>query len=260
MLSHIDAFARGIIRDAGAVLLRGFRAPDLVVEYKSRTDLVTNIDRESERLIFDALRREFPGHVIIAEEGSRAEEGDDYVWYVDPLDGTNNFAHGIACFCVSIGVYSRREGRMAAGFVYDPFHDELFHALHGSGSFLNGAPIRVSTTDAVDISIVATGFPYNKKETATNNSREFCSVMPEVQGVRRFGSAALDLCSVACGRIDGYWERQLKPWDCAAGAIIAEEAGGRVTRYDGSNFDPEYPEVLATNGRIHERMMTLLRV
>lgn len=258
MIDTINDFTRGIIREAGAILLRGFRSADLVVEFKSRTDLVTNMDRESERFLFAAVRREYPDHAIVAEEGSRAEEGDDFVWYIDPLDGTNNYAHGIACFCVSIGVYSRKNGCMMAGFVYDPFHDELFHALRGSDAFLNGEPIRVSKTDDIGISLVATGFPYNKKDTASNNSREFCSVMPEVQGIRRFGSAALDLCSVACGRLDGYWERQLKPWDCAAGAIIAQEAGGRVTRFDGSAFDPECPEVLASNGRIHDRLIGLL--
>lgn len=259
MLARIESFTRDIIREAGAVLLRGFRSTDLVIEYKSRTDLVTNIDRESEGLIFAAVRREFPDHAIVAEEGSRADSGGDYVWYIDPLDGTNNFAHGIGCFCVSIGVHSRVEGRLVAGFVFDPYHDELFHALRGSGAFCNGRPISVSGTDDLGISIVATGFPYNKADTANNNSREFCAVMPRVQGVRRFGSAALDLCSVACGRIDGYWEAQLKPWDCAAGAVIVEEAGGRVTRYDGETFEPEYPETLATNGRIHAALMERLR-
>ncbi len=255
----IADFAEGIARGAGKILLRGFRSKTTIISYKSRTNLVTNIDRESEAFLFNSIRKKYPNHLVIAEEGSRNESGSNFIWYVDPLDATNNYAHGIHFFCVSIGVFSVKENCVAAGVVHDPFHRETFTAVRGKGSFLNGRHIRVSTADDIGISVLATGFPYDKENAEKNNLRQFNSFLPKIQGIRRMGSAALDLCFLACGRIDGYWEPELSPWDTAAGSLIVEESGGRVTRYDGSRFDPEYPEILASNGRIHDKMIDILR-
>ncbi len=257
-MKELCDFAGEISRNAGGLLLAGFRDAGTVVSYKSRTDLVTNRDRESEAYLFGEVRRRFPGHTVVAEEGSRSDAGTEFTWYIDPLDATNNYAHGIPFFCVSIGVFSNALGRVAAGVVYDPVHDELFSAWEGGGAYLNGSPIRVSATEDIGISMVATGFPYDRKDPEKNNIRQFAAISPMVQGVRRLGSAALDLCYTACGRIDGYWEPELKPWDMAAGVVIVREAGGLVTRYDGGPFHPERPEILATNGHIHTSMMNVL--
>jgi myo-inositol-1(or 4)-monophosphatase len=258
MYDRIVSFSSEIAYEAGKILLGGFRSRDTEVSYKSRTDLVTNIDRESEEYLYNSIRRKFPGHTVIAEEGSRHDTGKDYIWYVDPLDATNNFAHGIPYFCISIGVFSIELKRVITGVVYDPFHDELFGTAYGSGSTLNGNEISVSETGELGISVVATGFPYDRETHAKNNLIQFNKVMPAVQGIRRLGSAALDLCYVSCGRFDGYWEPMLRPWDMAAGSLIVEEAGGRVTRYNGETFDPEFPEIAASNGKIHDELLGLL--
>ncbi len=259
MMKEICDFACGIAREAGKILMRGFRSADTVISYKSRTDLVTNIDRESEEFLYNEVRRRYPDHTVIAEEGSRSDSGGGFTWYIDPLDATNNYAHGIPFFCVSIGVFSRDAGKVTAGVIYDPVHDEMFSAWSGGGAYLNGSPIRVSAVDDIGISLVATGFPYDRTNPERNNISKFSAVSPMVQGVRRIGSAAMDLCYTACGRFEGYWEPELKPWDMAAGSVIVEEAGGRVSRYDGSPFLPEHPEILATNGLIHEEMMNALK-
>ena len=251
-------FARGIAREAGRIILGGFRSDDTVVEYKSRTNLLTNMDKASEEFLFNEINRRYPDHAIIAEEGSRKETDGEFIWYVDPLDGTNNYAHGLPFFCVSLGIFSRSLDRIVVGVVYNPHLDELFTAAAGEGAALNGEEIRVSHTGDMGISVVATGFPYDKENSEKNNLAEFNRILPRIQGIRRMGSAALDLCYVACGRLDGYWEQQLSPWDTAGGIIIVEEAGGLVTRFDGSAFDPEYPQVLASNGKIHGQLMGLL--
>jgi len=251
-------FAAGISREAGALLLDGFRNSRTIVSYKSRTDLVTNMDRASEKLIFDSIRKKFPDHTVIAEEGSRSDADGDFVWYVDPLDGTNNYAHGLPFFCVSIGVFSKSRERIEAGVVYNPFLDELFTALRGGGASLNGRRIGVSAIGDIGISMLATGFPYDRTGPLRKNLGHFNDFMPLIQGIRRLGAAAIDLCYVACGRLDGFWEGNLKPWDTAAGTLMVEEAGGRVSRYDGSRYDPEYPEVLASNGNIHDAMIGVL--
>ncbi len=258
MYNSIASFSSEIAQEAGKILLGGFRSRDTEISYKSRTNLVTNIDRESEEYLFNSIKKKFPGHTIIAEEGSRHHAGRDYTWYIDPLDATNNFAHGIPYFCISIGVYSRERERVVAGIVYDPFHRELFCAIDGAGSTLNGDMISVSDTDDLGISLVATGFPYDRDMSDRNNLNQFNRVMPAVQGIRRLGSAALDLCYVSCGRFDGYWEPMLHPWDMAAGSLLVKEAGGRVTRYNGEIFDPEYPEIAASNGKIHDQLTSLL--
>jgi len=251
MTREFADFAREISLEAGSILLRGFRSAKTVISYKSKTDLVTDVDRASEQFLVERISDRFPDHTIIAEEGSRKEAAGDYIWYVDPLDGTNNYAHGLPFFCVSIGVYSIRMKQVVAAVVFNPFLDELFTAVRGGGAFLNNNPIRVSLLDDIGVSLVATGFPYDKATSDNNNLKEFNRVILRIQGIRRMGSAAIDLSYVACGRIDGYWEGKLKPWDMAGGSLIVEEAGGRVTTYNGGAFDPEFPEIVASNGRIH---------
>ncbi|MBN2041660.1 MAG: inositol monophosphatase [Spirochaetes bacterium] len=254
----IEEFAVEISRKAGDILLKGFRSKDTEISYKSRTDLVTNIDRESEEFLYNSIKKKFPDHSIVAEEGSREDREGEFLWYVDPLDATNNFAHGIPFFCVSIGIYSRQLNKVVTGVVFDPLHNELFKASRGEGAFLNGGKIHVSQAGDIGISILATGFPYNKADVKNNNLAEFNKFLPLVQGVRRLGSAALDLCYLACGRIDGYWEPGLKPWDMAGGSIIVEEAGGLVTKYNKDEFDPAFPQIIASNARIHEKMISVL--
>ncbi len=257
-LQKITGFAEAIARDAGAILLRGFRSDRMSVSYKSASNLVTNIDRESEDFLYQAIGAAYPDHSIVAEEGSRRDTGGEFVWYVDPLDATNNFAHGLPFFCVSIGVYSTRENRVVAGVVFDPVHNELFSASRSGGAFLNGAPIAVTKNGDLNVAFLATGFPYERKNPEKNNLVQFTSLSPNVQGIRRLGSAALDLSYVACGRFDGYWEPELHPWDMAAGSLIVEEAGGKVSKYNGDPFEPEYPEILASNGLIHGAMGDIL--
>ncbi len=251
-------FMKVISLEAGNILLNGFRSKEIMISYKSRTNLVTNIDKESENFLYNRIREKYPDHTIIAEEGSEQRTENDYIWYVDPLDATNNYAHGIPYFSVSIGVFSRAAKRVVAGVVFDPFHQELFSACRGNGAFLNDEQIHTSGTTDLGISLLATGFPYNKADMNRNNHREFIAFLPRAQGIRRIGSASLDLSYVACGRIDGYWEPMLYAWDMAAGSLIVEEAGGTVTKYNGDPFDPEYPEILATNGTIHAQMIDIL--
>ncbi len=258
MLEKIRDFAVDISREAGALLLEGFRSASTEVSYKSRTNLVTNMDHASEEFLFKAVSEKFSRHTIIAEEGSRKESPGDFIWYIDPLDATNNYAHGIPVFCVSIGVFSRELDRVAAGVIYDPLHQELFSATYQGGAFLDGSRLSVSDTEEMGISLLATGFPYEKEDPAKNNLAQFSRVLPHVQGIRRMGSAAIDLAYVACGRLDGYWEPELQPWDMAAGAIIVEEAGGTVTAYNGRKFDPEIAEIIASNGKIHLSLIDTL--
>ncbi|TAL39401.1 MAG: inositol monophosphatase [Spirochaetes bacterium] len=251
-------FSREIALAAGSILLKGFRSFDTVVTYKGPSNPVTNIDRESEEFLCGRIRAQYPDHAIVAEEGGSIDRDGEYLWYVDPLDGTTNFAHGVPMFCVSIGVYSRPLKTVVAGVVYDPFHEELFTAARGSGAFLNGAPLRVSKTDDLQHALLATGFPYDKGTSDDNNLPQFVRVLPQIQCIRRFGSAALDLCYVAAGRLDGYWEFKLNPWDTAAGSLIVAEAGGVVTTTGGKPFDPVSPEILVSNGIIHARILALL--
>jgi myo-inositol-1(or 4)-monophosphatase len=258
-LKTMAGFGEEIAFEAGKILLNGFRSENTKISYKSRTNLVTNIDKESEAFLFDKIKVTFPGHTIIAEEGSRTDKQGDFIWYVDPLDATNNFAHGIPFFCISIGVFSKEAGKVIAGIVYDPYHKEVFKSYLGGGAFLNSEKIHVSTIDDIGIGVVSTGFPYNKSDVRNNNSREFSAFLPKVQGVRRLGSAALDLSYVACGRIEGYWEPGLSPWDTAGGSIIVEEAGGIVSKYNNEKFDPEFPQVVASNGKIHKQMLEILK-
>lgn len=222
----------------------------------SAIDIVTDADRSSEKLILEAISREFPTHDIITEETDTEDTGSSWKWVIDPLDGTINFAHGYPFFCVSIGVM--RDGELIAGVVRDPVRDETFFASEG-GAFLNGSPIRVSDADRMERSVVATGFPYDRSTSANNNLTEFSRVMPKVQGIRRAGSAAMDLAYVACGRLDGFWELKLKPWDMAAGMVLVTRAGGRISDLHGNPTGMDTPTVVATNAVIHDQLVSLLR-
>jgi myo-inositol-1(or 4)-monophosphatase len=240
-----------IAREAGALLMDFFRQR-VKIEYKGDADLVTVADRKSEALILERIRKQFPSHDVMGEEGARIESGSDYRWYVDPLDGTTNFAHGFPVFCVSLAVQYR--GRGAAGVVYDPTRDEMFVAEQGRGAFLNGEPIRVSSTSRLAECLVGTGFPSHKRHKSPN-IYFYHQITLRTHGVRRAGSAALDLCNVACGRFDGFWEFNLNPWDTAAGVLIVQEAGGRVTNFAGGPFELDSRETLASNGLVHDALV-----
>ena len=243
-------------RAAGVILLEGYGG-DHAPERKGRIDLVTEYDRRSEALLLAELARRFPGHDVLAEE-SGSHAGDGRVrWLIDPLDGTTNFAHNYPFFCVSIA--AEREGRLQAGVVYDPVRDELFAAAAGAGATLNGAPIRTSAIERLQDALLVTGFPYDVRENPEPSLRRFRAFLTRAQAVRRDGSAALNFCYLAMGRFDGFWEADLSAWDMGAGALIVREAGGRVTRYDGSEFRVEGREVLASNGPLHEEMMEVLK-
>lgn len=242
-----------IAREAGALLLEYFHQK-VKLEYKGEADLVTAADRASEALIRDRIRAQFPTHDVLGEEQGLNDQGSDFRWYVDPLDGTTNFAHGYPVFCVSMALENRATGKRIAGVVYDPTRDELFSAEQGRGASLNGQPIHVSHTTNLIECLLATGFPSHKRHK-NPNIYFYQQLTLRSHGVRRAGSAALDLCTVACGRFDGFWEFNLNPWDTAAGVLIVEEAGGKVTRFDGSPFELESRETLASNGLLHEAMI-----
>ncbi len=241
-----------IAREAGTLLL-DYLARSVTIEYKGEVDLVTEADRASEKLIVERLRARWPQHGIVAEEGTRSETDAEYRWYVDPLDGTTNFAHGYPVFCVSIAL-ARSDGQLQVGVLYDPTRDELFAAERGQGAKLNGRPIHVSKTKRLAESILGTGFPSHKRHQ-NPNIFFYHQITLRSHGVRRAGSAALDLANVACGRYDGFWEFNLNPWDTAAGVLLVQEAGGNVTRFDGSPFRLDSREVLASNGLFHHELI-----
>jgi myo-inositol-1(or 4)-monophosphatase len=251
--------AESIAHEAGA-LLREFYHRGVRTEYKGDVDLVTEADRASEALITTRLRAAFPNHGIYGEEGTRQALDSEFRWYVDPLDGTTNFAHGFPVFCVVLGCERRhsglapdQDGEMVAGVIYDPLRDEMFSAARNLGATLNGAPIHVSRARLLQESLIATGFP-SKKRHHSPNVHFYQEFTLRSHGVRRAGSAAIDLAYVACGRLDGYWEFGLNPWDTSAGYLLLEEAGGRITHFDGSKFTLDSREILASNGLIHAEM------
>jgi myo-inositol-1(or 4)-monophosphatase len=255
-IAHI---AEGIARQAGG-LLRGFYEKGVATEYKGDVDLVTEADRASEKLIGERLLAAFPDHGIYGEEGTRDRLDSEYRWYIDPLDGTTNFAHQFPAFCVSMGLERRtpglaadQDGEMIAGVIYDPLRDEMFSAEAGRGAWLNGRRIHVSKTKVLAESLTATGFPSQKRHSSPN-IHFYQQITLRSHGVRRAGSAALDLAYVACGRLDGFWEFNLNPWDTSAGVLLVAEAGGSVTHFDGGKFTLDSREVLATNGLILPEM------
>lgn len=239
-----------LARQAGSLLMSFFGK--VTIEYKGEADLVTKADRASESLIVEHIRQFWPDHDLIGEEGSRTETGSDYRWYVDPLDGTTNFAHGYPVFCVSLGLDFR--GERIAGVVYDPNRDEMFAAAKGSGTILNGKPAQVSKTARLKESLIATGFPSHKRHK-NPNINFYHQLTLRSHGVRRAGSAALDLCYVACGRYDAFWEFNLNPWDTAAGVLIVQEAGGKVTNFSGQPFTIDSRQVMASNTILHDELL-----
>jgi myo-inositol-1(or 4)-monophosphatase len=254
--------AVAIAREAGA-RLREFFAAGVETEYKGDADLVTVADRTVEKLIRTRLGEAFPRHGVYGEEGTRERLEGEYRWYVDPLDGTTNFAHGFPQFCVSLGLEHRpqgtapdQDGTLEAAVVYDPTRDELFTARRGGGAQLNGKPIRVSRARQLAESLVATGFPSRKRHLSPN-IHFYHEFTLRSHGVRRAGSAALDLAYVAAGRVDAFWEFNLNPWDTAAGILLVTEAGGAVTDFSGNPYRLESREILASNGRIHAEMVKL---
>jgi myo-inositol-1(or 4)-monophosphatase len=232
-------------------------ASGVTVEYKGEIDLVTEVDRACERAIVEAIRARYPEHDILTEETDLERTGSSHVWYVDPLDGTTNFAHSYPMFCASVALAV--DSRLVAGAVYDPVHDELFTGERGAGSYLNGRRLQVSKASELIRSLVITGFPYDLHQRLDERLRFFNRVIGKARAVRRDGSAALDLCYVAAGRADGFWEEILNPWDMHAGRLILEEAGGRATRFDGTPLGLGAGEIVATNGLIHEAMIETLR-
>ena len=227
------------------------------VEFKGELNLVTEVDRACEERIISLIGTHFPDHDVLTEETPLSPKGSPFRWIVDPLDGTTNYAHGYPIFCVSIAL--QMEGRLILGVVYDPTRDEMFWAQRGEGAYLNGRRIGVSKTKKLIRSLLSTGFPYDLRESRVNNLDHFCNMIMRAQAIRRDGSAALNLCYVAAGRFDGFWELKLKPWDVAAGTIIVEEAGGEVTDFDGNSPDIFGQEIVASNGLIHQEMLEVLR-
>lgn len=240
-------------RQAGRILSDGYEK-DHKVDYKGVIDLVTEIDHASEAYLLAEVARLFPGHSVLAEESGLIDGGADHLWLIDPLDGTVNYAHGVPMFCVSIAYAYKGQTRLAA--VYDPLRDELFTAERGKGAWLNGRPLKVSTASELVRSLLVTGFPYDAWHASRNNFDYFVKFAKMSQGVRRLGSAALDLCYVGAGRFDGYWELSLKPWDVAAAGLVAEEAGATVTNVDGGSDYLHPPQsVLAANPALHALML-----
>jgi myo-inositol-1(or 4)-monophosphatase len=255
----VEAFesaARLAVDRAGAIVKRRWSDERRIERKSGPIDLVTDVDRACEREILDVLTSAFPEHAVLAEE-SGARGDHEFLWLVDPLDGTTNFAHRYPQ--VSISVALARAGQTILGLVYDPLREELFSARRGGGARVNDAALRVSVTEDLDSSLLASGFPYDRREHADYYLSFFKRFMMRTQGVRRAGSAALDLCWVAAGRVDGFWEWKLKPWDTAAGALIVQEAGGRTSDFTGSAFDVYGDQTLASNGKIHEQMIEVLR-
>ncbi|MEK7272544.1 MAG: inositol monophosphatase family protein [Nitrospirota bacterium] len=244
-------------RQAGKVLSRyartGFR-----VENKSAIDLVTEADHAAEQCVIDVILASYPDHGFLAEERGRSGQSQSpYVWIIDPLDGTTNFVHGFPTYCVSIGLEYKKQ--CVLGVVYDPTRDELFSATRGGGAQVNDQPLHVSHTAQLDQALLVTGFAYNFRETPNNNLDHFARFALLVQGLRRTGSAALDLCYVAAGRFDGFWEVKLNPWDMAAGVVILREAGGRVTDFCGQSHSLYGQELVASNGHLHDSMISVIR-
>jgi myo-inositol-1(or 4)-monophosphatase len=255
-LDDLRAIAIRAVRESGKIQKEWLRR-DKRVELKGAINLVTEVDRRCEQSIIEIIRKAFPEHNILTEETPQPEFPSPFRWIVDPLDGTTNYAHGYPCFCTSIAL--ELEGKVVLGAVYDPLLDELFTAQQGKGAYLNNERLSVSTTDQLTNALICTGFPYDVRESQENNLDHFNRFIMEAQAIRRDGSAALDLCYVAAGRFDGFWELKLNPWDVAAGKLVVEEAGGKVTDFEGGILDIYGQEILATNGRIHGEMIRVLQ-
>jgi len=250
------SYMENLARQAGAILHTGYEK-EHEVGYKGVIDLVTEVDHQSEKFLLGEVQKDFPDHHIFSEETGIIQGSAEHIWYMDPLDGTVNYAHNIPIFCVSIAYASH--GTLSLGAVYDPMRDEMFLAERGKGAYLNGRPLRVSTATELQRSLLVTGFPYSAWDTPQDNFANFVKLGKLSQGVRRLGSAAIDLCYVAAGRFDGYWEMSLSPWDIAAGGLICEEAGARVTNVHGdADYISPPQSIIASAPGIHARMLNEL--
>jgi len=272
LLDRVAAVGRQAALAAGAVLRQNYYKPHRIT-LKGVIDPVTETDIQSQEMITALIRQTFPGHGLLAEETTEEGQGEQprpavsapaweedppaYRWIIDPLDGTVNFAHGFPAFCVSIALEA--EGTLQYGVIYDPLRDELFEARKGGGAYLNGQPISVSKTARLDRALLATGFPYDIRERLPETLGRLGRLLGVAQGVRRAGSAALDMAYVACGRCDGFWEENLKPWDTAAGLLIIIEAGGRITTFSGGDYDIYAANILASNGSLHMAIIEELK-
>ena len=248
-------FATDLARQAGALLRDAVDRPR-ELHFKSRADLVTDVDLASERLLVAALREKYPDHAILAEEGGAIDGSTRFTWLIDPLDGTTNYAHGYPVFSVTLALLD--DGEVELGVVYDPLREECFTAQRGVGAWRNGQQLRVSATSELRGALLSTGFPYHRFGGVDTNLPQFNTLIMRCQGTVRSGSAALDFAYVASGRSDGHWELGLKPWDSAAGALLVREAGGQVTNWTGGHYDPWDNHVLATNGRVHDEVIAAL--
>ncbi len=257
--SDIEEYEKAAVEIAvkAGNLLQKKRSEERDIEYKGEADLVTDADTASEKMITEFLSQRFPDHGIVAEEGSEKDASSDFSWIIDPLDGTTNYAHGFPVYCVSIGLLYQNQ--VILGIIYNPILNELFRATLGEGAFLNDRPIKVSKENRLGNSLLATGFPYDKNESDRDNIGYFAAFTKGIRGIRRLGSAALDLAYAACGRLDGFWELKLKPWDIAAGALMVKEAGGRVSGFSGELLDIQKGDVIASNGIIHNDMLEIIR-
>ncbi len=243
-------------REAGKIQMRQL-GKVRSIQFKGEINLVTDVDQACEEAILKIIRKEYPDHGILTEDSGAFTKVSEYKWIIDPLDGTTNYAHGFPVFCVSIGL--EHKGQVILGSVYEPTLDQMFVGIRGKGASLNGKKIRVSKGAPLNTALLATGFAYNVRTKTENNLRHFTNFIMTAQAIRRVGAAAVDLCYVACGRFDGFWELDLCPWDTAAGLLILKEAGGKVTRFDGTAYSIYDKEIVASNGIIHSEMVKVLQ-
>ncbi len=254
MINTIFQTANSAIEKATQIVMEAYNLPK-ITEYKGRTNLVTKTDRQSEKIIISEIRKVFPKHGIIAEESERINIESEYQWIIDPLDGTTNFVHGYPSFGISIGVLHNDE--IICGIVKELPANRTYSAIIRKGAFCDGKQISVSSVNSLEQSLLVTGFGYEHGEKWSANMELFKQFTDITHGVRRLGAAAVDLCHVACGNVEGYWEFDIKPWDTTAGVIIVKEAGGIITKMDGSNYSINNPQILATNGKIHNGMLKI---
>lgn len=252
----LKSFAVDVAHQAGKLLKKKFNQTHKI-QYKGDIDIVTEADKMSENVIIKAIRRIFPAHGILSEESPAITGSGKFRWIIDPLDGTTNYAHGYPVFCVSIAL--EKEGKIILGVIYDPMREDMFVAAQGKGAYLNNKKLVVSKTHDLSKSLLATGFPYDIRESKENNLDYFNLMAINVRAIRRAGAAAMDLAYLAAGRFDGFWELKLKPWDTAAGCLMVEEAGGKVSNLLGGKWNLLSPDILASNGLIHRQMIHIFR-
>ena len=255
-MEGLKGFAINLAREAGNLLMEKFNSKH-EIHYKGEINLVTEADKMSEDLIIAAINSRFPDHGILSEESPAQNYSAKLRWIIDPLDGTTNYAHGYPVFCVSIAL--ENEGVIVLGVIYDPLREDMFVAVRGMGAYLNGKKLNVSPTATLSHSLLATGFPYDIRRSKENNLNYFNLMAVEAQAIRRAGAAALDIAYLAAGRFDGFWELKLMPWDMAAGCLMVEESGGVISNMSGGSWDIYSPNVLISNGLIHEQMINIFK-